>query len=271
MDRIDAMAVFAATVDEGSLSGAGRKLGMPLATVSRKLAELEAHLGVSLLARTTRQLSLTDAGQDYLAACREILERVDEAERAAAGEHASPRGELVVAAPLVFGRLHVLPVVQSFLATYPDVDVRLSLSDRNANLFEEHIDVAVRIGTLPDSGLVAKPVGQITRVTCASPSYLKRFGTPRQPADLRLHHCITFESLMSAAAWSFTDAGGHTERVPVRSRLKVNTADAAAAAAVADVGVTRLLSYQVAEPMRRGELVRLLPGHEPAPAPVSLL
>jgi DNA-binding transcriptional LysR family regulator len=270
MDRLDAMNVFAAAAEEGSLSAAGRRLRMPLATVSRKLANLEAHLGARLLIRSTRKLTLTDAGRDYLAASREILDRIDEAERLAAGVHATPRGQLVVAAPLVFGRLHVVPVVAAFLEAHPEVDVRLVLSDRNANLLEEHIDVAVRIGTLPDSGLTARPVGAITRVVCASPAYLKRHGTPRSPDALRKHRCVSFEGLTSAAAWAFASAQG-TQRVPIRSRLVVNTADAAVAAALAGLGITRLLSYQVAAAMAAKSLVRLLAAYEPAPVPVHLL
>jgi DNA-binding transcriptional LysR family regulator len=270
MDRIGTMAVFVAAADEGSLSAAGRRLKMPLATVSRRLAELEAHLGVRLLTRTTRHLALTEAGRDYLVACREILDRVDDAERMAAGRHASPRGELVVAAPLVFGRLHIVPVVAEYLAANPDVNVRLVLSDRNANLFEEHIDVALRIGTLPDSGLMARQVGEITRVVCASPAYLARHGTPKQPQDLREHRCVTFEGLMSAAAWSFSGPEG-AARVPLRSHLVVNTADAAIAAALAGIGITRVLSYQVADPIARKALRRLLPRYEPAPIPVHVL
>lgn len=270
MDRIEAMTVFAAAADEGSLSAAGRRLHMPLASVSRKLADLEALLGTRLMTRTTRQLTLTEAGREYLAACRDILDRVDEAERTAAGTHADPRGELIVAAPLVFGRLHVLPVVAEFLAEHPEVNVRLVLSDRNANLLEESIDVAVRIGALPDSGLTARTVGSITRVVCASPAYLKRFGVPATPEDLRKHHCVTFEGLMSATAWTFHGPEG-VRRVPVRSRLVVNTADAAIGAILSGVGISRLLSYQVAEPLRAGKLKRLLVDHEPEAAPVNLL
>jgi len=270
MDRIEAMTVFVAAADEGSLSGAGRRLRMPLASVSRKLADLEARLGTRLMTRTTRQLTLTEAGREYLVACREILDRVDEAERVAAGVHASPRGELIVAAPLVFGRLHVLPVVAEYLADHPDVNVRLLLSDRNANLLEDHIDVAVRIGPLPDSGLTARQVGSITRFVVASPAYLKRHGVPRAPDDLRDHHCVTFEGLMSATAWSF-HGPDRARRVPVRSRLVVNTADAAIAAALRGVGITRILSYQVAELVAKGRLRRLLADHEPEAAPVSLL
>ena len=270
MDRLEAMAVFAAAADEGSLSAAGRRLRMPLPSVSRKLAELERQIGTRLMTRTTRQLTLTDAGRDYLTACREILDRVEEADRAAAGVHASPRGELVVAAPLVFGRLHVLPIVAEYLAQNPDVNVRLALSDRNANLLEEHVDVAVRIGPLPDSGLTARPVGSITRVVCASPAYLKKHKAPKTPDDLRGHHCVTFEGLTASTAWSFQGPSG-TQRVPIRSRLVVNTADAAIAAALRGVGITRVLSYQVTDHIASGSLKRLLVDHEPEASPVHLL
>jgi len=270
MDRLDAMAVFVAAVDEGSLSAAGRRLQMPLATVSRKLADLEAHLGTRLVTRSTRQLALTEAGRDYLVAAREILERVDEAERGAAGVQAIPRGELIVAAPLVFGRLHVVPVVADYLARFADVDVRLLLGDRNANLLEEHIDVALRIGTLPDSGLVALRLGEIRRITCASPAYLAARGTPATPDELRGHCCVNFEGLGGTSPWSFP-VDGAMQRVPVRTRLSVTTADAAIRAAEAGTGITRLLSYQVADALREGRLVRVLAAHEPPPVPVSLL
>jgi len=270
MDRIEAMAVFVAAVDEGSLSAAGRRLGMPLATVSRKLSDLEAHLGARLLTRSTRRLVLTEAGRDYLAASRDILERIDEAERNATGAYTNAKGELTVAAPLVFGRLHIAPLVTQFVEQQPQVDVRLVLSDRNANLVEDHIDVALRIGALPDSSLVATRLGEITRVVCASPDYLRRFGEPSSPEDLRRHRCATFEGLTSPSTWSFPTPQG-TVRVPVHSRLTVNTADAAIAASVAGIGLTRVLSYQVAEACRSGSLVRVLRQHEPPGVPVSFV
>lgn len=270
MDRLDAMSVFAAIVDAGSLSAAGRRLDTPLATVSRKLSDLEAHLKTRLLTRSTRQLVLTDAGRAYLAASRQILEQVDEAERTASGAYANARGELVIAAPIVFGRLHAVPVIAGFLEQYPEVDVRLLLGDRNVNLLEEHVDVALRIGDLPDSSLVATQVGSIRRVICASPGYLSRFGTPQSPAELGTHRCVTFEGLMSSTSWTF-QVGNEAQRIAVRSRLTVTTADAAIAAALAGVGVTRVLSYQVADALQSGRLVRVLPDHEPAAAPVSLV
>lgn len=270
MDRLEAMAVFVAIAEAGSLSGAAREQGLPLATVSRKLADLEAHLGTTLITRSTRKLALTEAGRDYLAACRDILGRVDEAEKGAAGAYAAPKGQLVIAAPIVFGRLHATPVVAAFLQAHAEVDVRLLLGDRNVNLVEEHVDIALRIGTLPDSSLIAVPIGAVTRVTCASPAYLAQHGTPAEPNELRRHACISFEGLMSAAAWSLP-SGGETVRVPIRSRLAVTTADAAIAAAREGLGITRLLSYQVAEAIDRGELVRILPEYEPAEVPVSLV
>jgi DNA-binding transcriptional LysR family regulator len=270
MDRLDAMAVFVAVVEAGTLSGAARQLSTPLTSVSRKLADLEAHLGTTLITRSTRRLALTEAGRDYLAACRDILGRVEEAEKGAAGAFAAPKGQLVVAAPIVFGRLHAVPVIVDFLQAQAEVDVRLLLGDRNVNLLEEHVDIALRIGTLPDSSLIAQTVGAVTRVTCASPAYLARHGTPAEPNELRRHACISFEGLMSASAWSFT-VGDATQRVQIRSRLSVTTADAAIAAARAGLGITRVLSYQVAEAIALGELVRILGDSEPAPVPASVV
>lgn len=271
MDRLNAMSVFAAIVDGGSLSAAGRQLDLPLATVSRKLADLEAHLKTRLITRSTRKLVLTDAGRGYLAACRQILEQVDEAERAASGAYAKVKGQLVIAAPIVFGRLHVVPLVASFLEQHPEIDIQLRLSDRNVNLIEEHVDVALRIGALPDSNLVATPVGAVRRVVCASPDYLHRFGMPRSPDDLAAHRCISFVGLDSASAWTFVGAAGAKRPVAVHSRLAVSTADAAIVASALGLGLTRVLSYQVAEALRDGRLVRVLAEHEPAAVPASLI
>jgi DNA-binding transcriptional LysR family regulator len=281
MDRLDAMAVFAAIVDAGSLSAASRRLDMPLATVSRRLSELEAHLKTRLVKRSTRRLALTDAGRDYLEASRRILEQVEAAERSAAGEYATPRGELVITAPVMFGRLHVVQVVSEFLARQPDIDVRLMLGDRMVNLLEDPVDLAVRIGELPDSGLVAIRVGGIGQVVCASPGYLARRGTPRTPDDLQAHDCVTFDPLLAASHWSFAAPAAPTRgrrgaraephRVTVHSRLLVNTADAAIAAAAAGLGLTRVLSYQAADALREGLLVRVLQDAEPPPVPVSIV
>jgi DNA-binding transcriptional LysR family regulator len=271
MDRLEAMSVFAAIVDGGSLSAAGRRLNVPLATVSRKLADLEAHLKTRLITRSTRKLVLTDAGRDYLDACRQILEQVDEAERAASGAYAKVKGQLVVAAPVVFGRLHVVPVAAAFLEAHPEVDIQLRLGDRNVNLIEEHVDVALRIGDLPDSNLVATQVGTIRRVVCASPAYLKRFGTPQSLGDLAAHRCITFDGLEAASAWVFSGADGKKHRARVHSRMTVSTADAAIEAAVLGLGLTRVLSYQVADALQDGRLVRVLVDEESPAVPASLI
>lgn len=270
MDRFDAMSVLLAVVDSGSLSAASRRLGTPLTTVSRKISDLEAHLKTRLLTRSSRKVALTDAGRSYVAACRRILEDVGEAERSASGEYSAPRGDLVIAAPIVFGRLHVLPIVADFLKVYPEINVRLTLADRVVNLIEDHIDVALRIGSLPDSSLMATRVGTIRRIVCASPAYLAEHGTPQSPRDLAKHACITFEGLMSPQTWSFRIGKADTP-VPIKSRLVVNTAEAAIDAAVAGLGVTRVLHYQATEARRAGNLAVLLEDFEPTPSPVSLV
>ena len=272
MDRLRAMQVFVAVVESGSLSAAGRRLRMPLATVSRKLSELEAHLHAPLLRRSTRRLALTDAGREY------VVEHADASsrnwgnyERTVAGEYRAPRGELVVAAPIVFGRTHVLPVVNAFLRAYPEVDARLVLGDRIVNLHEDQIDLAVRIGALPDSRLAAVQVGSIRRVVCGSPEYFAHAGVPATPDEsLRRHPCISFETLAPPGVWRFDHAGAE-DAVPVHARLVVNTAEAAIDAASAGIGVTRVLSYQVEVAQRAGALQIVLRDYEPAAVPVHLV
>lgn len=270
MNRLEAMSILVAVVDAGSLSAAARRLNMPLPTVSRKVGELESHLKTRLLHRTTRNLTLTEAGTSYVAACRRILEEIGEAERAATGEYAAPKGELVVTAPIAFGRLHVVPVVADFLAHYPEIDINLVLTDRVVHLMDEHADVAIRIGELPDSTFVAKKVGTVRRVICASPAYLDTHGVPAEPGDLTEHRCITFEALASMRAWVF-GARKSELSVPVRPRLAVNTADAAIAAAILGVGLIRVLSYQVADAIRANELRVVLEAFESDPLPVNLV
>src|SRR4051812_38150040 len=270
MDRLESMSTLLAAVEAGSLSAASRKLGMPLATVSRKVSELEAHLRTRLLNRTSRRLALTDAGRAYVEACKRILEDIGEAERAATGEYLKPRGALTITAPIVFGRVHVLPVSIEFLKAFPDINIRIMLADRVFNLHEERVDVAVRIGPLSDSALIAARVGAIRRVVCASSSYLAVHGRPKRPADLRNHDCITFEGNSLPDIWKFP-AGKKVTSVAVHSRLIVNPAEAAIDAAVAALGVTRVLSYQVAGALRAGTLEVILRKFEPEPWPVSLV
>ena len=270
MDRLEAMSTLMAAVETGSLSAASRKLGVPLATVSRKVAALEAYLRTRLLNRTSRRLTLTDSGKSYVAACSRILAEVEEAEHTAMGEYRSPRGSLAITAPVVFGRLHVLPVALEFLATYPDIDIQVTLADRVFNLLEEHIDLALRIGALPDSRLIAARLGAVRLVTCASPAYFAAHGTPKAPSDLARHGCVTFTGLMSSGAWNFRSGKSETT-VPIRSRVSANTAEAAIDAAMASAGVTRVLSYQVAGAVRAGSLAIVLQDFEPEPWPVSLV
>jgi DNA-binding transcriptional LysR family regulator len=272
MDRLEAMSLLVAVAEAGSLSAAGRKLGVPLPTVSRKISDLEAHLNTRLLTRSTRKLALTDSGAAYVAAARRILDEVNEAERAASGEQAAPRGDLVITAPVVFGRLHVLPVIAEFLSQWPEINVRLVLADRNLHLIDDHIDIAVRIGALVDSALVATQVGTVRSVVCGSPAYFAAHGAPKRPEDLSARTAVTFDPLSSSQHWIFRDPKSKRElRAPVRSRLSVNTAEAAIDGAAAGLGVTRVLSYQVAEAVLDGGIQIVLAEYEPAPLPVSLI
>ena len=203
MDRLEAMSIVLAVAEAGSLSAAARQQKTPLATVSRKVSELEAHLRTKLFNRSSRALVPTDAGRSYIAAAKRILADVAEAERAASGEYTTPRGDLSVSAPVTLGRMYLQPVLAEFLAAFPEVDVQLGLQDRPVNLLEEHVDVALRIGALADSSLIAVRVGEICRVICASPAYLKSRGTPKSPDDLSAHDCISFPPLQSTTAWRF--------------------------------------------------------------------
>jgi len=272
MDRLEAMSLLVAVAEAGSLTAAGRKLGLPLPTASRKISELEAHLNTRLLIRSTRRLALTDAGAAYVAAAKRILDEVSEAERAASGEHASPRGDLVITAPIVFGRLHGLPIIAEFLARWPEINVRLALSDRNLHVIDDRIDVALRIGALADSGLVSTRVGAVRRVVCGSPAYFAAHGVPKRPEDLAALTAVTFDELSSSDRWTFRDPKSKREiHAPVRARLAVNTAEAAIDGAAAGLGVTRVLSYQVAEAVAAGRIEIVLSRYEPAPSPVSLI
>jgi DNA-binding transcriptional LysR family regulator len=270
MDRLEAMSVLLSVVEAGSISAASRKLRVPLATVSRKISDLEAHLKVQLLMRSNRQVVLTDAGRSFVAACRRILQDVDDAEREAADEVKVPRGELTVSAPIALGRLYLLPVVVEFLRDYPGIDVRMQLTDRRLNLIDDHIDVALRVGELLDDSLIAKKVGTVRRVVCASTSYLERRGTPMSPDDLKDHDCLTFENTLSAQAWDFM-IGGMRKSFPIHSRLVVSTAETAVEAAVAGVGLTRMLDYQI-DKQRREDALRVVLEDFGTPAkPVHLI
>lgn len=269
MDRLEAMTILLAAIDTGSLSAASRKLGIPLATVSRRVSELEDHLKVRLLLRGTRKLVLTEAGRSYVASCRRIMEDIAEAERTASGEYCAPRGDLTISVPQIIGRTHFLPVVLEFLQAYPEIRVHLQLTDRLVNLVEEQIDLAMRMGELPDSSLVATRVAVIRQVLCASPAYVAARGAPSKPADLASHDCIAYEGLaMRAFRWEFS-AGGTSVDVP--SRLLVNSAEVAVIAATAGAGIARVLSYQIDALVQSGALVTLMESHELPPIPASMV
>jgi DNA-binding transcriptional LysR family regulator len=270
MDRLEAMRLFVAVADGGSLSAAARALKVPLPTISRKLALLEEHLGIRLVVRTTRKFVLTEPGRTYLESCRRLLAEIEEAERMAAGEYEAPRGRLYVSAPIVFGRLHVLPIALAFLKAYPEVELRLSLADRISDLIEDGIDVALRIAHLADSSLIAARVGAVRLVTCAAPAYLKANGTPRDPSGLIRHHCVASTNLSAPDRWSYR-IGGQEQAITIRSRLTVTTAEAAIDAALSGIGITRVLSYQAAAAVKAGKLKLLLRPFELPEIPVSLV
>jgi DNA-binding transcriptional LysR family regulator len=270
MDRFGAMTILLKVVEAGSLSAAAKRLDLPLSTVSRRIAELESYLKTRILNRSSRRLCLTEAGRLYVEASKRILEQLEEVERATMGVHKDPTGHITVTAPLAFGRIHMVPIISDFLAEYPDIDLRLVLADRLLDLLESDIDVALRIGELGDSSLIASKVGMARRVTCASPSYLAVHGRPLKPEDLREHVCVTFDNLASPQTWRFSSPKNDV-LVPIRSRFIVTTAESAAAAAVAGVGLTRLLSYQILEAKLAGELELILEDYELQPWPINLV
>jgi DNA-binding transcriptional LysR family regulator len=270
MDRLEAMSTFLAVVETGSLSAAARRLNSPLATVSRKVSDLESHLRTKLFNRSSRKLVLTDAGSSYVAACKRILADVGEAERAASGEYAAPTGELIVTASVGLGRICLIPILADFLKAYPDIEVNLLLNDRVVSLFQEQIDVGLRVGALPDSSMMAIRVGAVRRVLCASPAYLAAHGTPRTPDELAGHDCIRYPVFESPDIWTFVIDKTNVA-VPVRARLVVGTAEAACDAACAGIGIAGTVSYHIQAALERGELTTLLDEFQPAPKPVHLV
>jgi DNA-binding transcriptional LysR family regulator len=270
MDRLEAMSTFLAVAEAGSLSAAARQLKTPLATVSRKVSELESHLRTKLFKRTSRSLVLTDAGSTYLAACKRILADVTEAERTATGEYTAPTGELAVTTPIGIGRIILAPIMVDFLKAYPDIKARMIPSDRPLSLSQEQIDVGLRIGALPDSSLVAIPVGTTRRVVCASPAYLAARGTPRKPEDLAGHDCINYAAFALPDVWTFVRDKAAIA-VPVHTRLIVGSAEAACAAARAGIGITIAYAYQLQADPENAALTTLLDEFQPAALPVNLV
>lgn len=258
MDRFEAMKTLIAAVDGGSLSAASRALNVPLPTVSRRVSDLEAMLGSQLVVRTSRKLLLTEAGLGYLAAARRVLEELARAEQEVSGEYRLPRGELVITAPILFGQTIVAAIVHEFLKEYPEISVRLILSDSNIDIDSHNLDVAIRIGALPDSALVAQKVGELHWVVCASPEYLRRNGEPSEPRELCNHDCIAFEEFRRYREWPLIDSFGAPCPIEIDARFSTNTAEGVTGGAVAGLGIARILSYQAADRVREGQLVQIL-------------
>ncbi|MBX9346978.1 LysR family transcriptional regulator [Chromobacterium piscinae] len=269
MDRFHLMGVFVAVAEEEGFSGAARRLKLSPPAATRAVAALEENLGVRLLNRTTRYVRVTEAGARYLDDARRILAAVAEAEEAAAGGNAEPRGLIRLTAPMLFGRLYVMPAALDFLRQYPQVEVEALLQDRVVNLMEEGLDAAVRIGHLPDSSLRAVRVGEVRRLVCAAPDYLARHGAPATPEDLREHTVIASTAASASLEWKFGADG--ERRVRVRPRLTVSGNDVAIDAAQGGFGLIRVMSYQVAEALAAGKLERVLTAYESAPLPIHIV
>ena len=270
MDRIDAMQAFLAVADLEGFAPAARKLGLSPSGVTRLIAALEEHLGARLLQRTTRSVALTDAGARYLARVRRILADVEEAEVSIKDERTRPSGRLVVSAPIGFGRLHVSPMMSEYLKRYPEVSGELRLTDRVINLVEDGVDLAVRIGHLADSSLVARHVGEMRRIVVASPGYLKAHGEPKTPEAIASHQTIQFGATMASPDLRFVRDGKEIRIAPV-PRLMTNSADAAIQYAVAGGGLTRVLAYQAADAIKRGRLKIVLAKFEQPPLPIHVV
>ncbi len=270
MDRIDAMQAFVAVADLRGFAPAARKLGLSPSGLTRLIAALEDRLGARLLQRTTRSVTLTDVGARYLERVRRILSDVEEAEGSAQDQLTRPSGRLVVSAPLGFGRLHVSPVMSAYLTRYPDVSGELRLSDRMVNLVEDGVDLAVRIGHLADSSLVARHVGEMRRLVVASPEYLKQRGAPETPAAIAAHQTIQFGATSAAPDWRFVEDGSEIRVTPM-PRFTTNSADAAIQYAEQGGGLTRVLAYQAAEAIRSGRLQIVLAKFEPPPLPIHVV
>lgn len=270
MDRFHLMSVFVAVAETEGFAAGARRLNMSPPAVTRAIATLEEQLGVKLFNRTTRYVRTTEAGQRYLTDARRILVDLDAADEAAAGINAEPRGHLIVTAPVMFGRLHVMPGIINYLERYPDTEVSAVFLDRVVNLLEEGIDVGIRIGELPDSTMQALPVGSVRIVTCASPDYLTEHGTPQHPEELSGHSIIASSAGNNAVDWRFHQLKDSWSQ-RLKPRLSVTTNDAAIEAAIQGLGITRLLSYQVAPFITEGKLQVILEDYEPTPRPVNIV
>ena len=270
MDRFQEMQVFMAVAHDQGFAAASRRLGLSAASVTRAVAALEVRIGAQLLIRTTRTVQLTEAGQRYLEDCRRILADIQDAEESAAGSHADPRGQLTITAPVLFGDLYVTPVVVGFLEQYPQVSINALLVDRVVSLVEEGVDVAVRIGELPDSSQYAIAVGEVRRVVCGSADYLRRFGRPLHPEELTRARIIATSAIGQQRSWPFMAAGASMS-VRLEPRMVVTANQAAITAATLGLGLTRVLSYQVADKVAAGELEIVLEDFELPPLPIHVV
>ncbi|WP_298106275.1 LysR family transcriptional regulator [Bradyrhizobium sp.] len=270
MNRIDAMQAFLAVADLEGFAPAARRLGLSPSAVTRLIAALEERLGARLLQRTTRSVALTDAGQRYLARVRRILADVEEAEASIQDERTRPSGRLVVSAPIGFGRLHVSPVMSEYLKRYTEVSGELRLTDHMINLIEDGVDLAVRIGHLPDSSLVARQVGEMRRVVVASPGYLKARGEPKTPEAIASHQTVQFGATAASLDWRFVREGRDI-RIGSVPRFITNSADAAIQYAVKGGGLTRVMAYQAADALKRGRLKIVLAKFEQSPLPIHVV
>ena len=270
MDRLHQIKAFVAVADALSFAGAARRLGLSPPAVTRAVNELEAHLAVRLLTRTTRVVRLTEAGRRYAEDCKRILADWAEADESVSGLHGTPQGSLIVTAPALFGARHVTPVVTQYLDRYPQVQVACWFLDRVVNLVEEGVDVAVRIGELPDSSLQAVRVGQVRRVVVGAPSYLAARGRPERPEDLARHTLVAASGVSPQPQWRF-ERDGEVQTVALQPRLTTTSNDAALSATVGGFGLTRLLSYQVQDAVTQGRLEPVLTAFEPPPLPVHVV
>lgn len=275
MDRFQEMKLFLATAETLSFAVAARRLGTSPPTVTRAVAALEERLGTLLLSRTTRSVHLTEAGERYAEDCRRILAELEEAEEAAAGSYAEPRGTLAITAPVLFGELFVVPIMLEFLAAHPAVNIRGLLVDRVVNMVDEGLDVAVRIGTRPDATQTGSPVGYVRRMVVATPDFLAQHGVPEQPAQLQALRVVAPGGIAPHVDWHFVDRRQQGVEEPLTLRLEptlsVTSNHAAILAATQGFGLTRILSYQVAEQLARGQLVPVLERFEPSPLPIHVV
>ena len=271
MDRLAAMRVFVAVVDAQGFSAASRALSMPLPTVSRKIAELESHLGAQLLVRSTRKVTVTDSGRRYYEDVRRILDDIGDAESRVSGEYQTAKGRLSITAPTLFGRLHVLPAVNDFMKIHRDINVQLILTNYVVDLLEEHITLSIRIGALSDNSMIAHQVGSVRQIVCASPGYLSQHGRPLSPNDLAGHQCISFFKFGTPTEWTFKMPSGKIQHFPVQTRLVLNSIEGAVASSIDDGGVVQLYSYQAASHVAEGTLEIVLGRYEIEPPPVNIV